>query len=232
MKRLGLIGGMSWESTQSYYRLLNLGVRHRLGGLHSADLLMHSLDFDGIERLQRSGDWGAAGDVLATSARALQSAGAEAVLLCTNTMHKVADRIESAVSIPFLHIADATGQAIQRAGIAKAGLLGTRFTMEESFYRQRLSESFGLEVIIPDAAERKMVDRVIYDELCLGHIDNGSRAAYRDLIADLVTRGAEAIVMGCTEIGLLVKEEDSAVPLFDTAALHVEAALDWALSAP
>ncbi|MBD8528154.1 aspartate/glutamate racemase family protein [Pseudoxanthomonas sp. CAU 1598] len=230
MKRLGLLGGMSWESTLSYYRLLNQGVGRRLGGLHSADLLLHSVDFALIEALQTSGDWCRAGALLADSARILQSAGASALLLCTNTMHKVSDAIESAVSIPLLHIADATGQAVHRVGHRKVGLLGTRFTMEEDFYRQRLVDGFGLQVITPDANGRAEVDRVIYQELCRGRIEPESRLSFCRLIKQMGDAGAEAVILGCTEIGLLVGTEDSILPLFDTTSLHVDAALDWALS--
>ena len=227
MKRLGLIGGMSWESTLTYYRLLNQGVQARLGGFHSADLLMHSVDFQRIESMQRSGEWNEAGALLAASGLGLQSAGAQALLLCTNTMHKVARDIEAAVTVPLLHIADATGKGVQRAGHSRIGLLGTRFTMEEAFYRQRLTDGFGLDVLTPDANARTDIDHIIFAELCRGNIRESSRETCRTVIANLVDRGAEAIVLGCTEIGLLVGEKDSAVPLFDTVELHVEAALTW-----
>jgi aspartate racemase len=229
MRRLGLIGGMSWESTALYYRALNEGVRARLGGLHSAELLLHSVDFAGIEALQRAGDWTRAGEVLAESALGLQRAGAEGLLLCTNTMHKIAPAIEARCAIPLLHIADATGAAVLAAGITRVALLGTRFTMRESFYRERLQERFGLGVDVPDEATHAEIDRVIFDELCIGRIENASRALYRDACARLLDAGCEGVILGCTEIGLLLKPEDVAAPLFDTAALHVEAALDWAL---
>ena len=229
MKRLGLIGGMSWESTQTYYRLLNQSVRRRLGGLHSAELLIHSVDFQPIESLQRNGDWAAAGKILANAAVGLQSAGAKAILLCTNTMHKVAAAIEASVDIPLIHIADATAQAIHRAGYQRVALLGTRFTMEEAFYRQRLTDAAGIEVLVPQADDRQMIDRVIFDELCRGEIRQQSRLGYQKVIEKLVEGGAQAVILGCTEIGLLLSADDCAAPLFDTTALHVDAALDWSL---
>lgn len=229
MKLIGLIGGMSWESTESYYRLINQAVKARLGGLHSARLLLYSVDFHEIEMLQRSGDWDTAGRLLADAARSLQAAGAECVLLCTNTMHKVAPAIEAAVSIPLLHIADATAAAIVAAGHTRVGLLGTRFTMEEAFYRERLASRHGLDVLIPAAAERADVNRIIYQELCLGVIREDSRARYREAIRQLVAAGAQAIILGCTEISLLVSALDASVPLFDTTALHARAAVDVAL---
>jgi len=228
MKTIGLIGGMSWESTLGYYRLVNEAVKRRLGGLHSARLVLYSVDFHDIERLQRTGDWAAAGITLADAGRALERAGAEVLLLCTNTMHKVAPAIEAAVAIPLLHIADPTATAIKAAGVARVGLLGTRFTMEQAFYRDRLRDR-GLDVLVPDETARERVHRVIYDELCLGVVRDESRAAYRDIMRELVARGAEAIILGCTEISLLVGADDAAVPLFDTTALHAEAAVDAAL---
>jgi aspartate racemase len=229
MRRLGLIGGMSWESSLLYYQQLNLGVRARLGGLHSAELVMHSVDFAVIEALQRSGDWARAGAELAAAAQGLERAGAQGLLLCTNTMHKVAEAIEAACSLPLLHIADATGAAIQRAGLRRVALLGTRFTMFEHFYRQRLGERFGLEVRVPEAAEQARIDRVIFEELCLGRIEADSREDYRAICAQMIEAGCEGVILGCTEIGLLLHPGDVAAPLFDTAALHVQAALDWAL---
>jgi aspartate racemase len=230
VKTLGLLGGMSWESTQTYYRLVNEGVRDRLGGLHSAQLVLHSVDFEPIERLQRAARWDEAGAVLARAARGLETAGAEGLVLCTNTMHKVAPAIEAAVGIPLLHIADATGTAVTAAGHSTVGLLGTRFTMVEDFYRGRLGERFGLDVVVPDEAGRDVVDRVIFDELCVGRVVEASRARYRDTIRDLAARGAEAVILGCTEISLLVGAPDSPVPLFDTTALHAAAAVAWALA--
>jgi aspartate racemase len=230
MKTLGLIGGMSWESTVPYYRILNERVRERLGGLHSAKLVMHSVDFAQIEVLQRADDWETAGAVLAEAAHGLRAAGADAIVLCTNTMHLVAPAIEAAVDIPLLHIADATAARIRVAGLDSVALLGTRFTMERDFYRARI-EAAGIAVLTPDAADRGIVHRVIYDELCLGRILDGSRDAYRAIIAGLVARGAQGAILGCTEIGLLIGEDDAPVPLFDTARIHAEAAADWALDA-
>jgi aspartate racemase len=229
MKTIGLIGGMSWESTVPYYRQVNEGIKARLGGLHSARVVVYSVDFHEIEQLQRDGDWDAAGDVLAEAARRLQSAGADLLVLCTNTMHKVAPQMEAAVSIPLLHIADATAAAITAAGHRTVGLLGTRFTMEQDFYRQRLQDQHGLQVLVPDADDRGVVHDVIYDELCRGVIRDDSREAYRRIMDDLVARGAEAIILGCTEIGLLVGSQDARVPLFDTTALHAQAAVEAAL---
>jgi aspartate racemase len=229
MKTLGLIGGMSWESTLPYYRLVNEAVKTRLGGLHSAKLVLYSVDFHEIEVLQREDRWDEAGAMLADAARALDAAGAELLVLCTNTMHKVADAIEQATSRPLLHIADCTADALQAAGMRRIGLLGTRFTMEQDFYRARLARRHGLEVIVPEAADRDTVHRVIYEELCRGEVRETSRAAYRAIMARLVDAGAEAIVLGCTEIGLLVAGEDARVPLFDTTRIHAERAVQEAL---
>lgn len=229
MKTLGLIGGMSWESTLPYYRLINEQVRARLGGLHSAKLVLYSVDFAEIEQLQQSGDWVTAGARLADAARALAAAGAEALVLCTNTMHKVAPAIAAAVNLPLLHIADPTAAAIRAAGLRRVGLLGTRFTMEQDFYVERL-RAHGLEVLLPNAEQREIVHNVIYDELCLGRSEPMSRAAYRAIIADLACRGAEAVILGCTEISLLIGPDDSPLPLFDTTRLHAQAAVDFALA--
>ncbi|MCF8177125.1 MAG: aspartate/glutamate racemase family protein [Sulfuritalea sp.] len=231
MKTIGLIGGMSWESTVTYYRLINERVKERLGGLHSAKLILYSVDFDDIERLQRDGNWTEAGAQLAKAARALEAAGAELLVLCTNTMHKVASTIESAISIPMLHVADPTGEAINRTALVTVGLLGTRFTMEQDFYRDRLSERHGLRVLIPSTDDREIIHRVIYEELCLGKLVEESRAQYLRIIESLAAQGAEAIILGCTEISLLVGQVDSVVPLFDTTALHACSAAEWALSA-
>ncbi len=230
MKTIGLIGGMSWESTIPYYRLINEGVKQRLGGLHSAKLILHSVDFDEIERLQRSGDWDSASALLTRSAQLLETAGAELLVLCTNTMHKVAPAIESAVSIPLLHIADATAEAAKSAGIRRVGLLGTRFTMEQDFYVGRLIDRHGLKVLTPTAPERDEVHRIIYDELCVGKILSASRESYRRIMSELARRGAQAIILGCTEISLLVGEEDSPVPLLDTTAIHAQSAVEAALA--
>lgn len=228
---IGMLGGMSWESTAEYYRLANQIVRERLGGMHSARVLLHSVDFADIERMQVDGRWDEAGDVLAAAAADLERGGAELLVLCTNTMHKVADRIEAAVSIPFLHLADATARAALDAAVRSVGLLGTAFTMEEEFYRERL-ESHGLTVLVPGPEDRALVHRVIYDELVQGVVSESSREAYRQVMARLVSSGAEGIVLGCTEIELLVGPEDATVPLFPTTRLHVEAAVDLALRAP
>jgi aspartate racemase len=230
VRTLGLLGGMSWESTLPYYRIVNERVRQRLGGLHSAKLVLHSVDFAEIEALQHAGDWDAAGLILVEAARGLRAAGAEGLVICTNTMHLVASAIEAAVDLPLLHIADATAARIRDAGLSRVALLGTRFTMERDFYRQRI-EAAGIEVIVPEAMQRELVHRVIYEELCLGRILDASRDAYRTIIDELVARGAQGVILGCTEIGLLVGEGDAAVPLFDTARIHAEAAADWALDA-
>jgi aspartate racemase len=230
VRTLGLLGGMSWESTLPYYRIVNERVRQRLGGLHSAKLVLHSVDFAEIEALQHAGDWGAAGLILVEAARGLRAAGAEGLVICTNTMHLVAPAIEAAVDLPLLHIADATAARIREAGLSRVALLGTRFTMERDFYRQRI-EAAGIEVIVPAAAQREIVHRVIYEELCLGRILDASREAYRGIIEDLVAHGAQGVILGCTEIGLLVGEGDATVPLFDIARIHAEAAADWALDA-
>lgn len=229
MKTIGLIGGMSWESTIPYYRLINEAVKQRLGGLHSAKLLLHSVDFAQIEACQRTGDWDAAGAHLAQAARGLQMAGAELLLIGANTMHKVAPAIEAAIDIPLLHVADATAQAVRAAGITRVGLLGTRFTMEQDFYVDRLA-SHGLEVLVPPPADREEIHRVIYAELCQGRFEDASRRVFRRVMADLVARGVGGIILGCTEIGLLVDAGDAAVPQFDTTRLHALAAVEAALA--
>lgn len=230
MKCIGLLGGMSWESTVSYYQALNRGVRAKLGGLHSARVLLNSVDFAEIERLQHAGDWSATARLLAAEARKLQDGGADFLLIGTNTMHKVAPEIEAAIDIPLLHIADATARRLQADGIQRVGLLGTRFTMEQDFYKGRLQTNFGLEVLVPAEAERERVHRIIYDELCLGEIRDASRAEYLAIIAGLAATGAEAVILGCTEIALLVGEAQAAVPLYDTTAIHAEAAVTLALT--
>ncbi|KAI5776333.1 aspartate racemase [Geopyxis carbonaria] len=230
VKTLGLLGGMSWESSSLYYTLINRHVHSTLGGVHSAPTIMHSFDFAAIEALQAAGDWDAAGKVLADAAATLERSGAAAIVLCTNTMHKLAPAIEAAVSIPLLHIADFTGAAIVAAGVKRVGLLGTRFTMVEDFYKQRLVEKFGLEVIIPDPAGIDVVHGVIYEELVKGTVSEESRAAYLKVIEDLVRRGAGGVILGCTEIGMLVKDEHvTDVPLFDTTELHARGAAEWAM---
>jgi amino-acid racemase len=230
MKTIGLIGGMSWESSASYYRLVNEGVRARLGGLHSARTLMYSVDFADIEILQRQARWEEAGAALAETARRLEGGGADLLVLCTNTMHRVAAAVESAVRIPLLHIADATAERIRARSLATVGLLGTRFTMEEAFYKDRLAERHGLRVLVPEAEDRERVHRIIYDELCRGEIRPASRAEYVRIMEEMAGAGAEGIVLGCTEIGLLVGEGDARVPLFDTTRIHAEAAVDLALA--
>jgi aspartate racemase len=228
MKTIGLIGGMSWESTVPYYRLINEAIKARLGGLHSAKIVLYSVDFHEIEQWQRAGDWDAAGRSLAQVASTLQSAGADFLVLCTNTMHKVAPAIEAAVGIPLLHVVDATAADIRAAGFHKVGLLGTRFTMEQAFYTDRLKQC-GLQVLTSDQASRDIVHRVIYEELCLGAIRDESRDIYRRVMADLVERGAEAIILGCTEISMLVGAGDATVPLFDTTRIHARKAVEMAL---
>lgn len=229
MRRIGVLGGMSWESTAVYYRLLNQGVRQRLGGLHSASLLLDSLDFADIAELQRLGDWQAAGERLAAAALALQRGGAGAILLATNTMHKVAPAIEAALDVPLLHIGDAVGQALRQRGVRRAGLLGTRFTLQEDFYRRRLAERHGIEVLLPTPERIEEVDRVIFAELCRGEFRPDARAFYLDCLAQLAERGAEAAILGCTEIGLLLDGVVSPLPLFDSSELHVAMGLEWLL---
>jgi len=229
MKTIGIIGGMSWESTIPYYRRVNEIVKDRLGGLHSARIVLLSVDFHDVAELQSAGRWDEAAEAMIDAARALEAAGADCVVIATNTMHKLAEAVEAAVSIPVLHIADATGEAIVSAGISTVGLLGTRFTMEQDFYRARLAERFGLAVLVPGPEDRAFVNRVIYSELCCGVLDGASRARFREIIAALVAEGAEGIVLGCTEIPLLVSAADSPVPLFDTGDLHAAAAAAFAL---
>ncbi len=233
MKTLGLIGGMSWESTVPYYQQINQTVREQLGGLHSARIMLYSVDFAEVEQLQVSGQWQAAGSLLADIARKLEAAGADALVICTNTMHKVADAVQAAVRIPLLHIADPTALAIQHAGLQKIGLLGTRFTMEQDFYRCRLENQHGLTVLTPPPADRELVHQIIYGELCLGVVKETSRQTYQRIITDLQAQGAQGIILGCTEIAMLIQAQHCALPLFDTTALHARSAALWALgSAP
>lgn len=232
MKTIGLLGGMSWESTVPYYRHINETIRARLGGLHSARAVLVSVDFHDIEQLQRAGDWDAAGVLLAGAARQLQAAGADCIVLCTNTMHKVAPAIAAACRLPLLHIADATAQAVRAAGLQTVGLLGTRFTIEQDFYRERLEQRYGLTVLVPDVEDRAIVHRIIYEELCVGVVSEASRAEYRRIIGRLAARGAGGVILGCTEIGLLVGEADTELPLFDTTRLHACGAAEWALGGP
>jgi aspartate racemase len=229
MKTIGLIGGMSWESTVPYYRIINETVRERLGGFHSAKLVLYSVDFHEIEILQHSGDWAESGRILAQAGRSLEAAGADLLVLCTNTMHKVADAIESAVSLPLFHIADPTAREIKQAGLTKIGLLGTRFTMEQDFYRGRLRDQHHLDVLVPDDTDRGVVHKIIYDELCMGLVRDASRAEFRRIIQGLVDQGARGVILGCTEISMLVGPSDSPVPVFDTTSIHARKAAEWAL---
>jgi amino-acid racemase len=229
MKTIGLIGGMSWESTLSYYRIINQTVNERLGGLHSARMVLYSVEFDEIHRLQNAGEWQEAGAVLVRAARALQAAGADFLVLCTNTMHKVADVIERSVDLPLLHIADATARRVSETGVQKVGLLGTRFTMRESFYRSVLRDRHGLQVIVPGPADIDVVDKAIFEELCHGRVLAPSAQRFQEIIRGLVSAGAEGVILGCTEISMLVGPADASVPVFDTMAIHATAAADLAL---
>lgn len=229
MKTIGLLGGMSWESTQTYYRLLNEGVKTRLGGLHSAKIVLYSVDFADIEALQHKGEWGATARILSDAALSLEKAGADFLVIGTNTMHKVAPEIEQVLRMPLLHIADATAKVLARDGISRVGLLGTRFTMEQAFYRERL-ENAGIDVVIPDEPQRHLIHRVIYEELCLGQIVADSRRAYLEVVDSLAERGAEAVILGCTEIGLLIRQADTPVPLYDTTGIHAAQAVELALA--
>lgn len=231
MKTIGLLGGMSWESTQTYYRLINEGVKNRLGGLHSAKMVLFSVDFAEIEALQQKGDWPATADILAGAALSVQKAGADFLVIGTNTMHKVAPEIEQAIGIPLLHIADATAQVLKKEGVTRVGLLGTRFTMEQAFYRERL-EAAGIDVLNPDESQRDEVHRVIYEELCQGEIKSDSRHTYLDIVSSLSERGAQAVILGCTEIGLLISQADTEVPLYDTTEIHAARAVELALHHP
>ena len=230
MRTLGLLGGMSWESTAEYYRLINRGIADRLGGLHSARLLMHSVDFDEIASLQRAGDWRAAGVMLGEAARGLERIGAAAIVLATNTMHQVAGAIEEAVGIPLIHIVDPTGEALVRHGVRRAGLLGTRYTMELPFWRERLRDRYAIDLVVPDEPDRALIHRVIFDELCRGRIEPDSRAQYVAVAERLHEAGAEAAIFGCTEIGMLLRPDDVALPSFDTTVLHAAAAVTFSLA--
>ncbi len=230
MKTIGMIGGMSWESTSSYYQALNEGVKTALGGLNSAKICLYSVNFDDIEKLQREGNWNQAGTILADAAKSVEAGGADFLMICTNTMHKVLPQIQAAINIPVLHIADATASKLVEDGIKTVGLLGTAFTMEQAFYKQRISDKFGIKVIIPDHDEREVVHRVIYDELCQGQILAESREQYITIIDNLRRKGAEAVILGCTEIALLVEQQHTQVPLYDTTQIHAEQAVKLALS--
>ncbi|MGB1310410.1 MAG: aspartate/glutamate racemase family protein [Leucothrix sp.] len=230
MKTIGLLGGMSWESTALYYQSINQGIKNELGGLHSAKISLYSVNFDVIEKLQHQGKWDETAAILADAAKSVEAAGADFLLICTNTMHKVAPEIEASIAIPILHIADATAQRLQKDGTKKVGLLGTRFTMEQDFYKRRLTDRFGIDVIVPDDADRTVVHDVIYNELCLGEIHHESKAAYLAIVDRLYQQGAEAVIMGCTEITLLINQKDTAVPLYDTTEIHAEEAVSLALA--
>ncbi len=229
MKTIGILGGMSWESTVSYYQALNTGVKEQLGGLHSAKIVMYSVNFDEIEKLQHQGKWDETATILTQAAQSVEKAGADFLLIATNTMHKVADQVQEHIQIPILHIADATAQQLQQQGIKKVGLLGTQFTMEQDFYKGRLTDKFGIEVVTPSIEDRTEVHRIIYQELCLGEIKEASREVYLNIIDKLKADGAEAVILGCTEIALLVQQKHTSVPLFDTTLIHAQAAVDEAL---
>ena len=229
MKTIGLLGGMSWESTLGYYRDINEGIRKTLGGLHSAKIVMYSVDFEPIEKLQHAGDWEGAAIILSEAARSIQAAGADFLLICTNTMHRVAPEIEAAVQIPLLHIADATAEIVVDEGFKSVGLLGTAFTMEQEFFRGRLINNYGLHVLVPDEDDRQIVHNIIYQELCLGKIDADSKTEYLRIIDTLATRGAEAVILGCTEIGMLINQKDTNVRLLDTTSIHAEKAVKYAI---
>lgn len=229
MKTIGLIGGMSWESTQFYYQQINRGIRQALGGLHSAKIVMVSVDFAPIEQLQHAGDWDGTATILSDAAQSLEAGGADFFLICTNTMHKVAEPVTESVSIPLLHIADATAKVLQHDGIKRVGLLGTGFTMEQSFYRNHISDNYDIEVVVPEQEDRGRVHDIIYQQLVLGEVLDDSRKVYLDVIDRLREQGCEAIILGCTEIGMLVKQDDTDVKLYDTTEIHAQAAVEWAL---
>jgi len=230
MKTIGMLGGMSWESTASYYKALNEGVKEALGGLHSAKIVMFSVDFEEIEKLQHQGNWQETARILSTAARAVEAGGADFLIICTNTMHKVASEIEKEISIPLVHIADATAEKLVADGISCVGLLGTRFTMEEEFYKSRLTEKYGIEVLIPDSEDRDLIHEVIYQELCMGKIIDSSRSQYLKIIDTLHRQGAQAVILGCTEIALLVQQDDTAITLYDTTQIHATQAVEYALA--
>jgi aspartate racemase len=228
MKTIGLLGGMSWESTVTYYRAINEGVKRVLGGLHSAKIVMYSVDFEPIEKLQHAGDWESTAKILSEAARKVESAGADCLLICTNTMHKVAPEVEKSIQIPLLHIADATAEILIHNGIRTVGLLGTAFTMEQEFYKGRLIERHGLNVIVPNEEDRKIIHKVIYNELCMGSALTDSKTEYLRIIDMLASQGAEAVILGCTEIGMLINQADTIVKLFDTTTIHAEKAVEYA----
>lgn len=230
MKTIGLLGGMSWESTLGYYREINRGIKRSLGGSHSAKIVMYSVDFEPLGRLQQMGDWAGAANILSDAARRIQAAGADFLLICTNTMHKVAPEIEAAIQIPLLHIADATAEIIVGEGIKSVGLLGTAFTMEQEFYKGRLADNYGLKVLVPDDNDREIIHKVIYEELCMGEIKSDSKAEYLRIVDALAAKGAEAIILGCTEIGMLIGQADTNVKLLDTAEIHANKAVEYAIT--
>ncbi len=230
MKTIGLLGGMSWESTVSYYEFVNQGIKNKLGGLHSAKVILYSVDFDEIEKLQHSGDWESTAVILSDAANKIQSGGADFLLICTNTMHKVADKIQSAIDIPVVHIADATAESLVKGGVKKVGLLGTKFTMSENFYKGRLKSGFGLEVLVPSDKDQEIVHNIIYSELCLGDIKADSRKSVLNIIESLGKAGADAVILGCTEIALLIQQEQTNMPLYDTTTIHAAKAVELALS--
>ncbi|WP_226648511.1 aspartate/glutamate racemase family protein [Microbulbifer variabilis] len=229
VRKIGLLGGMSWESTQLYYKLINQGVNRHLGGLHSAEIVLYSVDFARVEKLQRMSKWEEAGQMLAKAALALESAGADCVLICTNTMHKVAEQVASSIDIPLLHIADAVSEVLLRENVKKVGLLGTAFTMEQDFYRRYIQDKYGITLVVPSAPDREIVHSVIYEELCKGRIKDSSRVEYLRIIRSLSGQGVESVILGCTEIGLLVSQEDIEIPLLDTTQIHANKAVDFAL---
>lgn len=230
MKTIGLIGGMSWESSLEYYRIINETVKEKLGGFHSAKSIMYSVDFEEVEELQHEGKWDEATELMIDAAQRVERGGADFVIICTNTMHKMAEEVQKSIRIPLLHIADATAEKINEQGLNKVGLLGTKFTMEEDFYKQRLREKHGIEAIIPDERERQIVHDILYSELCMGEIKDISKDKFKEIIANLAANGAEGIILGCTEIPLLIKQEDYDIPLFDTTAIHAEFAVEYAIS--
>lgn len=232
MRTIGLLGGMSWESTAIYYRLINEGVRQHLGGLHSANIILHSVDFQPIELCQHNGDWLQTAEILKKAALSVQAGGADFLLICTNTMHKVADEIEAVLDIPILHIADATAEVLVSHGIKRVGLLGTQFTMEQDFYKGRLAERFGLQVIVPEKDDQQLVHEIIYTELCLGDVKTASKKEYLRIVGHLLDQGAEAVILGCTEIGLLLQQSDTPIKLFDTTVIHAEKAIAYSLMRP
>jgi aspartate racemase len=229
MKTIGLLGGMSWESTVAYYREINEAIKQRLGGFHSAKIILYSVDFAAIEKLQRIGDWDSTATILKDAARSIETGGADFLLICTNTMHMVAEEVENAINIPFLHIADATAEVLIRSGVKKVGLLGTAFTMEQAFYKERLSDRYGIDVVIPDAHDRKIVHDIIFQELCMGTVKDSSKQEYLRIIDKLDKMGAEGVILGCTEIGMLVSQDDTETLLYDTTKIHAAKAVDQSL---